>query len=443
MEQTLDIKIKPLSLLKFAFPTMIVNLFMSIYTTVDGIFVANFVNTDALSAINIVMPYVMIFLALGTMIGTGGSAIISLQLGEGKCEEAKQNFSFLSVTCFVACVIASILSVIFREPLLRVLGANDIIFDYCVNYATPLFCVAPMALLGMALQSFFIVAGKPTLGMIFSLAGGVVNIFLDWLFIAYFGWETTGAAFATGLGYSIPGIAGVLYFTFSRKGTLYFVRPKWRGKILLKTITNGSSEMVAMTASGLTTVMMNNVIMGIKGEDGVASLAILIYTMSLLTSVYMGYALGVAPITSYNYGAGNIDNLQKEHRINLKVIAVASIIMYLVGILLKNPLISIFAEKGTEVYNSAVKGYWLFSIGYLYMGFNMYSSSLFTALGDGKTSAIISFCRGLIFLMITIYGLSAMFGLNGLYLAMPVAELMGLALTLIYLKILKGKYHYA
>ena len=443
MEQTLDIKIKPLSLLKFAFPTMIANLFMSVYTTVDGIFVANYVNTNALSAVNIVMPYVMIVLALGTMIGTGGSAIVSLKLGQGRCEEAKQNFSFLSATCFIACVLVSILSFIFREPLLRMLGANDVIFDYCVDYATPLFCVAPMALLGMALQSFFIAAGKPILGMSFSLAGGVLNIFLDWLLIAQFGMGTTGAALATGLGYSIPGIAGVLYFTFARKGTLYFVNPKWSSKVLFKTITNGSSEMVAMTASGLTTVMMNNVIMGFKGEDGVAALSILIYTMSLLTSIYMGYALGVAPVTSYNYGAGNIENLQKEHRINLKVIASASVIMYVLGILLRNPLISIFADEGTSVYTMAQEGYWLFSIGYLYMGFNMYSSSLFTALGDGKTSAIISFCRGLVFLMIAIYGLSAVFGLNGLYLAMPVAEFMGLGLTILYLKKLKGKYHYA
>ena len=443
MEQTLDIKIKPLSLLKFAFPTMIANLFMSVYTTVDGIFVANYVNTNALSAVNIVMPYVMIVLALGTMIGTGGSAIVSLQLGEGRNDEAKQNFSFLSVTCFVACIAVSVLSFVFREPLLRVLGANEIIFDYCVDYATPLFCVAPMALLGMALQSFFIAAGKPLLGMSFSLVGGVVNIFLDWLLIARFGLETMGAALATGIGYSIPGIAGVLYFTFARKGTLYFVKPKWRGRVLLKTITNGSSEMVAMTASGLTTVMMNNVIMGFKGEDGVAALSILIYTMSLLTSIYMGYALGVAPVTSYNYGAGNTRNLQKEHRINLKVIASASVIMYVLGILLRNPLISIFADKGTVVYAMAQEGYWLFSIGYLYMGFNMYSSSLFTALGDGKTSAIISFCRGLIFLMIAIYGLSAALGLIGLYLAMPVAEFMGLGLTVFYLRRLKGKYHYA
>ena len=443
MEQSLDIQMKPLDLLKFAFPTMIANLFMSIYMTVDGIFVSNCVNTNALSAVNIVMPYVMIVLALGTMIGTGGSAIVSLRVGEGRNEEAKQNFSFLSLTCFIACVVVSVLSFVFREPLLRVLGASDLIFDYCVDYATPLFFVAPFALLGMALQSFFIAAGKPGLGMSFSLIGGMVNIFLDWLLIAKLGMETMGAALATGIGYSIPGIAGIVYFTFARKGTLYFVKTKWNGEVLRKTITNGSSEMVAMVASGITTVFMNNIMMSLKGEDGVAAISILVYTMTLLTALYMGYALGVAPITSYNLGAGNKDKLKQGHRINLWVIAVCSVIMYLLGILLRNPLISIFADKGTVVFEMAAEGYWLFSIGYLYMGFNMYGSSFFTALGDGKTSALISFCRGLIFLILALYGMSALFGVTGLYLAMPTAELLGVGLTVYFMKKLKGKYHYA
>ena len=323
------------------------------------------------------------------------------------------------------------------------LGANDAIFDYCSDYATPLFFVAPVALLGMALQSFFISASKPGLGMTFSLLGGVVNIFFDWLLIAKLGMETTGAALAAGIGYSIPGIAGIIYFFVARKGTLYFVRPKWRGKVLLKTIINGSSEMVSMMASGITTAMMNNIVMGFHGEDGVAAISILVYTMSLLTSIYMGYGLGVAPVTSYNHGAGNTDNLKKEHKINLVMIAVMSLIMYFLGFILRDPLISIFADKGTFVFEMAAEGYILFSISFLYMGFNMYGSSLFTALGDGKTSAIISFCRGLILLAIALYTMSALFGLKGLWLAMPVAELLGLVLTVFYSKKLKGKYGYA
>ena len=442
MEESLNVQIRPAALLKFALPTMIANLFMSVYMTVDGIFVANFVNTNALSAVNIVMPYVMIVLAVGTMIGTGGSTIVSAQLGEGKYREANENFSFLSLVCFAACCGVSLLSFSLRNPLLRLLGANDEVFDYCLGYAVPLFCVVPMALLGMALQSFFIAAGKPGVGMTFSLAGGALNIFLDWLFIAQLGWETTGAALATGLGYSVPGVAGVIYFFAVRNGSLCFVRPKWRGKVLLKTVTNGSSEMVAMMASGITTVMMNNIVMEFKGEDGVAAISILIYVMSLLTSIYMGYGLGVAPVTSYNFGAGNRESLKKEHRINLVVIAAMSIAMYVLGVVLRNPLISIFADPGTEVFEMAAEGYMLFSISFLYMGFNMYGSSFFTALGDGRTSAIISFCRGLVFLAAALYGMSELFGLTGLWLAMPVAELLGLGLTVYCIRRKKTVFGY-
>lgn len=443
MEQSLDMRMTPLTLFKFAFPTMIANLCMSIYTTIDGIFVANCVNTNALAAVNIVMPYIIIALALGTITGTGGSAIVSRHLGEGKMDEARQDFSFLCLTCFMACVAMSVLSYIFRGPLLRLLGTSDLIFDYCVDYHTPMIFAAPLALLGIALQSFFIATGKPGLGMSISLIGGVVNVFLDWILIAQLDMGTAGAAIASGIGYSIPGIAGVLYFAFARKGTLYFVKPKWNGKVLLKTITNGSSEMVALVASGITTIAMNNIMMRLRGEDGVAAISILLFTMTLLSDLYMGYALGVAPITSYNLGADHKDKLKQEHKINLKIIGICSVVMYLLGMLLKNLLICIYADKGTAVYEIAAEGYWLFSIGFLYMGFNLYASSFFTSLGEGKASALVSFYRGLVFLIVALYGMSSLFGVTGLYLAVPVAEFLGLGSTAYFMKKLKSKYHYA
>ena len=421
------------ALIIYALPTMIANVFMSLYSTVDGVFVSNIVGTDALSAVNIVMPYVMVVLAFGIMTGTGGSALVSAQMGEGKGREARENFSFLCCTCFVFCCVIAVLSFAFRRPLLVLLGANDAVFGYCMRYATPLFFFAPFAFLGMAIQSFFIAAGKPLPGMAFSVAGGAVNIFLDWLLIAKLGMDLQGAALATGIGYSVPGVLGLVYFAVCRKGTLYFVRPRFSISVLLKTAVNGSSEMVAVMASGITTVMMNNIVMKLVGEDGVAAISILVYTMSLLTSVYMGYSMGVAPLTSYNHGAGNTANLKKANKINLIFIAVLGVSMYVLGLLLKNPMISVFAVKGSEVYSMATEGYTVFLLSYLYMGFNMYSSSFFTALGDGKTSAVISFCRGLVFLSLTLYIMSALFGLHGLWAAMPVAELMGLALSIYFM----------
>ena len=440
MEQSLDIKITPCGLIKFALPTVIAQIFMGIYSIVDGIFVSNVIGTDALSAVNIVMPYVMVVLAFGVMIGTGGNAIISVQLGEGKNKEAKENFTLLCGVCLIGCSLVSLFSVIFRKQLLVLLGASDVLMGYCMDYALPLFCVAPLALLGMALQSFFIANGTPGLGMGLSIAGGVVNIFLDWLLISKFGLGTTGAALATGIGYSVPGLLGIVYFAVNKKGNLHYVFPKMRKAVIAKAITNGSSEMVAMMSSGITTALMNNVVMRLRGKEGVAAISILIYAMSLLTSGYMGYAMGVAPITSFNYGAGNREKLKKENRLNFMIIAAAQIVMYLVGLLLHGVIISIYAKSGSAVFEMAENGYYIFSIAFLLMGFNMYTSSLFTALGNGKISALISFFRGLVFLSIFVYALSALFGLNGLFAAMPAAEVCGVVLSFYFLR-KKGKVY--
>ena len=438
MNQSLDMEITHWNLIKFALPTVIAQIFMGIYSMVDGIFVSNVIGTNALSAVNIVMPYVMIVLAFGVMIGTGGNAIISVQLGEGRKKEAKENFTLLCILCLVGCGIISAMSIIFCKPLLTFLGASDRLMNYCTRYALPLFCIAPMALLGMALQSFFIANGTPGLGMGFSVAGGVVNVFLDWLLIAKLGMETTGAALATGIGYSIPALLGIIYFFTSKKGNLHFTIPKWRGGMVWKTITNGSSEMVAMMSSGITTAMMNNVVIRLSGENGVAAISILIYAMSLLTSGYMGYAMGVAPITSYNFGAGHIEKLKKGNKYNYSIIAISQIMMYLIGILLHKKIISIYASAGSDVFLMAENGYFIFSIAFLFMGYNMYTSSLFTALGNGKISALISFFRGLIFLSFFVYTLSSLFGMNGLFAAMPAAEIVGILLSL-YFVLKKGK----
>ena len=443
MNSSLNIKIGYISLIKFTAPTIIANVFMCIYSIVDGIFVSNIIGTDALSAVNIVMPYVTIILSIGTMIGTGGSAYVAKQLGEGKMKEAKENFTMLILICFIGCTITAVLSLIFCNPLLRLLGADDAIFNYCYNYAIPLFIISPLTLLGVALQSFFITAARPALGMAFSIIGGVVNILLDWLLIAVFKFGVMGAALATSIGYSIPAVFGLIYFAFYRKGLLCFIKPKYRFKVLVKASTNGSSEMVSTLSAGLTTVMMNNIIMDICGATGVAAFSILIYAMMLLTSIYFGYAMGIAPIISFNHGAKNIVKLKCAHRINLIYIISSSIIVFLIGIPLRNSLISIFADSSTDVYSIAYNGYLIFSTCFLFMGINMYSSSLFTALGDGKTSAIISFCRGLLFLTIALYTLPYIFGLHGIFVAIPVAELLGAVLSFYYIKKYKSKYNYA
>lgn len=443
MQQSISAKITLASLLAFTLPTIIANVFMSIYTTVDGIFVANLVGTQALSAVNIVMPFLMVTIAIGTMLGTGGSALVAKKLGEGKTEEARRNFSLLVIVCFVTSALLSALGLLFKEPVLTLLGADESIYYYCEAYASPLFVIIPFAMLGIVFQMFFIADGKPHYGMAFSIAGGLMNILLDYLLIAKAGMGIRGAAIATGIGYAFPAIIGLFYFTFKRTGNLYFVKPRLDKAVILKAGANGSSEMVTMLSTSIVTIAMNNIMIRLAGADGVSAITILLYAQTLLSSVYMGYATGIAPITSFNFGKGDTDNLKKIHRISLRTIAAASVITFLASFFLAKPIIQVFARAGTSVYNMAMNGFLIFAVGFLFMGFNVYSSSMFTALNNGKVSAILSFFRTLVFLLAALLIFPAVWNVTGVWIAMPAAEALSILMTIYYFRKMGPVYNYA
>nr|WP_308628365.1 MATE family efflux transporter [uncultured Eisenbergiella sp.] len=443
MQQSISAKITLASLLAFTLPTIIANVFMSIYTTVDGIFVANLVGTQALSAVNIVMPFLMVTIAIGTMLGTGGSALVAKKLGEGKTEEARRNFSLLVIVCFVTSALLSALGLLFKEPVLTLLGADESIYYYCEAYASPLFVIIPFAMLGIVFQMFFIADGKPHYGMAFSIAGGLMNILLDYLLIAKAGMGIRGAAIATGIGYAFPAVIGLFYFTFKRTGNLYFVKPRLDKTVILKAGANGSSEMVTMLSTSIVTIAMNNIMIRLAGADGVSAITILLYAQTLLSSVYMGYATGIAPITSFNFGKGDTDNLKKIHRISLRTIAAASVITFLASFFLAKPIIQVFARAGTSVYNMAMNGFLIFAVGFLFMGFNVYSSSMFTALNNGKVSAILSFFRTLVFLLAALLIFPAVWNVTGVWIAMPAAEALSILMTIYYFRKMGPVYNYA
>lgn len=443
MQQSISAKITLASLLAFTLPTIIANVFMSIYTTVDGIFVANLVGTQALSAVNIVMPFLMVTIAIGTMLGTGGSALVAKKLGEGKTEEARRNFSLLVIVCFVTSALLSALGLLFKEPVLTLLGADESIYYYCEAYASPLFVIIPFAMLGIVFQMFFIADGNPHYGMAFSIAGGLMNILLDYLLIAKAGMGIRGAAIATGIGYAFPAVIGLFYFTFKRTGNLYFVKPRPDKTVILKAGANGSSEMVTMLSTSIVTIAMNNIMIRLAGADGVSAITILLYAQTLLSSVYMGYATGIAPITSFNFGKGDTDNLKKIHRISLRTIAAASVITFLASFFLAKPIIQVFARAGTSVYNMAMNGFLIFAVGFLFMGFNVYSSSMFTALNNGKVSAILSFFRTLVFLLAALLIFPAVWNVTGVWIAMPAAEALSILMTIYYFRKMGPVYNYA
>ena len=433
-KQVLDRNIHLGMLLRFALPTILSTVFMSIYTSVDGMFVARLVNTDALSAVNIVMPLVFISTGIGTMFGSGGNALVAKKLGEKKKREAREDFSLLLLTSFVVSILIVILCAMFLKPLLMLLGANKTIEPYCVSYMIPVLIALPFSVFGTMLSMSYITIGKAKMGLVMSVLGGVLNIVLDWLFIAVFKWGITGAAIATSIGYATTSIIGLIYFTVSRKHELYVVKPKWRINTIIKSCTNGSSEMIGVFAGSIVEILFNNILMNLAGANGVASITIMLYIQALFNAVYRGYATGIAPVISFNYGASNTDRLKKIHSISTKLIITASVVLTGICILCAPVMVKFFAGNNADVYKMAHHGFRIFSTSCLLVGINVYASALFTALNDGRTSAILSFCRAVVFLVIPVLVLPPFMGLDGVWASIPIGELMAIVMCLYYFR---------
>lgn len=443
-DNALDKNITAKSLFLFALPSIIGMVFMNLYTMVDGMFVSRLVGTDALSAINIVFPIIMTVIAISTMLSTGGNAIISKKMGERKEKEARRDFSTIVFISIALSFIISLLSFIFINPLLKFLGATDSIYSYCFNYAAISLIFLPATMFSIVFQTFFITIGKSNLGLTFTIIGGISNVILDYVFIKVLNFGISGAAIATGIGYSIPGLLGLAYFIFNRKNSLYIVKTKiFNLKLLSETCINGSSEMVSSLSASIVTLLFNNILMKLIGVDGVAAVTVILYIEGLLVAIFMGYSMGCSPLISFNYGKRDNYRLNKIYKFSLIGILITSILIFMLGVFKSNLLVSIFTSKGTNVYELSNMGLKIFSISFLFMGLNLFTSALFTALSNGKISAIISFLRSLVFIVISILTLPLLIGINGVWLSVPVAELLSLIVSIFYLKKYKSKYKYA
>lgn len=443
MSHSLNIKITAGKLFKYTMPTTISMVFMNIYMTIDGIFVANYVGTNGLSAINIVVPLIMVVLSIGLMLGAGGNALVAKKMGERKSVEARQNFSLIAMISFLISLAISAVALIFREPLLHVLGADETLIDLCLEYAVPIFIILPFALFGVLFQMFFIADGKPNLGMAIAIIGGVTNMILDYLFIAVYDLGLRGAALATGIGFSVPAVIGLLYFTFQRKGNLFLVRPTFDWSVIAKASGNGASEMVTMLSTSVITIVFNNVMIRMAGADGVAAITIILYIEGVLSAVYMGYSSGIGPIISYNYGKEDSGNLKKLYSMSLRIILVLSLASLATSLMFAEPLVGIFAAEGSTVFTMSVAGFRIFAAGFIFMGFNGFASSMFTALNNGKVSAILSFFRTLVFILSMALALPLLLGVTGVWIATPVGEALAIFMTMYYFKKMKPVYRYA
>ncbi len=430
------------SLIKYVCPTILMMVFMSTYTIVDGLFVANYVGEDALAAVNMVWPTFNIVLAIGLMFSTGGTAVMGRLMGEGKTKQAR---SFLSVLYIVAIVLGVLLTTIFlcfSDEIIRFLGVNDDLFLYAKDYFTTLGFFSTSFFLQVFVQSFFVLAGKPIIGFTTCLLGGITNIVLDYIFIApnMMNMGIAGAGLATGLGNCVPALFGLVYFGFYRNGTLYFEKPILKTKILYQSMFNGLSELVSQLSTAVTTLLFNVILLEIAGKSGVASISVILYIQMLQTAIYFGYAIGVAPIISYKYGAGDGKGLKKVLNISFKFTAVISTFVIVLSLLFGEYAISIFINRTSETFDMAVNGLKIFSIAYLFMGINVFMSAMFTALSNGKVSAILSLTRTLVFLVGSLLILPYFWQLNGVWLAVPLAELLAFVLSIYFFK--KGKKEY-
>ena len=420
------------SLLCFAFPTLVMMIFMGLYTVVDTVFVAQFVNTDALSAVNIVCPVVNLTVGLGTMLATGGNAIVSRKMGACRNQEANEDFTLLIITGAVMGFLLLLAGTVWLDKIIYALGASDRLFLYCKDYLAVLLLFIPANILQTLFSNLFVTAGKPGLGLGVSVLAGVANIILDYIFIVPLGLGIRGAALGTGFGYLIPSVAGLAFFMGNKQG-LSFAKPKLKWDIIGESCFNGSSEMVSQLATAVTTFLFNRTMMGLLGEDGVAAITILIYSQFLLNTLYIGFSMGIAPVMGFNYGNQNAIQQKKVFSISMKFIAGASVLVFAVSMLAGSRIVGLFADETSKVYGIAAEGFTIFSYGFLFCGLNNFTSAMFTALSNGKVSAVLSFLRTFGLLAAGILLLPRILGITGVWLAVPAAEGIMFVLSLICL----------
>ncbi len=430
------------SLLRFAFPTVGMMIFVGLYTIVDTIFISRFAGTEALSSLNIVTPIINVIVGIAAMLGAGGSAMVAGKMGGGKNKEARENFTLIISTVVLLGLSIFFLGTLWMIPLIRGLGASDLLFPYCREYLSVLFFFAPVNMLQVAFATFFVTAGRPGLGMGLCVLGGFANALFDYVFIVSMHMGIRGAALATGVGQMIPAVIGIVFFLCHRTEALYFSRFRFHARVLMKSCVNGSSEMVGQLSAAVTTYLFNMAMMRLLGEEGVAAITIIIYSQFLLTTLYIGFSAGVAPVISYNHGSQDHERLKKVVRICLGFLLIASTGIFLFSILGSSFLAFVFSPKNARVYEFAKGGFRLFSFSFLFCGINIFTSAMFTALSNGKISALLSFLRTFVFIVLGILLLPLLLRVKGVWLAVPVAELLSLAFSLYFVAHYKNEYHY-
>lgn len=430
-------------MLQFTLPSIMMMIFTSIYGVVDGFFISNYTGSVPFAAVNLIMPFVMILGAIGTVFGSGGSALVSMKMGMGKKKEANEIFSFLIYVVIAIGLVLSVVGFVLAGPVSRALGATDEMLPYCITYCRINMVGNVQFILQYMFQVLLVTAERPQLGLFVTVAAGVANMVLDWLFVGVFRWGVPGAAWATVTSQTIGGVLPLIYFALPNKSILHLGRTHMSWEWLWRAASNGASEFMSSISMSVVSMLYNRQLLTYAGSDGVAAYGVIMYANFIFTGVYFGYSMGIAPVISYHYGADNTDELKGLFRRSLRLITAFMVVLTSLAEIFAPYIVYIFVGYDKDLLALTTAAYRIYSLAFIFMGFNVFGSGFFTALNNGAVSALISFMRTLFFQAISVLVLPVLFGINGIWSAVIVAEGLCLILTTFCLVKYRKRYHYA
>ena len=429
-------------LIRFVLPSIAMMIFTSIYSVVDGLFVSRFAGKEAFTAINLVMPLLIILGAVGFMLGAGGTAIVAKTFGMKEDKLANEYFSLLIYVAAGLGVLLGALGIIFARPVSALLGATGEILEHCTLYARIVLIALPFFMLQNIFQSFLIAAEKPKLGLFITVGAGVTNIVLDALFVGILSWGLVGAAVATAISQFVGGFVPIIYFASKNTSLLRLGKTKFYGKMLLDACINGSSELMSNIAMSVSTMLYNAQLMRFAGNDGVAAYGVVMYVAFIFVAIFIGFSIGSAPVIGFHYGADNRDELKNLRKKGFLLVFLGGVAMTLLAIALSAPISRVFVGYDAGLYEMTLRGFIIYAFSYLLAGINIFGSAFFTALNNGVISAIISFLRTLVFQCATVLLLPLIFGLDGIWFSIIVSEVLSGIVTLAFVALKKKKYGY-
>lgn len=429
-------------LLKFTLPSILMMIFTSIYGVVDGFFMSNYAGKTAFTAVNFIFPLLMILGAIGFMFGTGGSALVARTLGEKDAEKANRTFSLLVYVSLALGILVAAVSILLLRPIVRWMGAEGELLENCVLYGRIILCALPAFVLQMEFQSFFVTAEKPKLGLAVTLASGVTNMVLDAVLVGIFRQGLVGAALATGLSQVVGGVIPLLYFGRKNSSLLRLTKTRFDKQALWKTCTNGSSELMSNVSMSLVSMLYNIQLLSMAGQDGVSAYGTMMYVNMIFLAIFIGYSIGTSPVIGFHLGSENYEELKSLLRKSGVIIGLCSVAMLGLGLALAKPLSVLFVGYDPALCQLTIHGFYIFAVSFLFVGFAIFFSGFFTALNDGITSAIISFLRTLVFQIAAVLLLPMIWGIDGIWWSIVVAELMAMVVGMIFLVLKRKQFHY-